>query len=266
MAIDTLGNIKLSMGFLSNHSLFAGETGSGKSYAGGVVCEELSKMNIPFIFIDTQGANKGLIRLPDTKIVDPNKIKPKKAGAIVSNSNVNAIIIKPKKMMMPAYRSYCNDFLRNYLLREQKAVRILFLDEAHLHCPRNANTEDSEILKNIATSYRAEGFFLYSITQRLVEISKTIENESLNLYFFRLSGFNDLQRLRDILRLKFPKENAEALIEQVRTFDRGTCMLLTHEKIGAGDKTPKITPQKSEDATAAKTKSIVKIEAEEKVD
>jgi hypothetical protein len=231
MAIDTEGKIELTMEFLANHTLIAGETGSGKSYVAGVLCEELSRLNVPFIFVDTQRANLGLVKLPHTKVCNPTKIKPKKAGAIVSNSNVNCLLPKPTKWGISQYRIYINQFLENYLRREQKAIRILFVDEAHLHTPRATRTENSDILTNIATSYRSEGVFLYSLTQRLVELSKTVENESLNNFFFRLSGYNDLDRLRNTLRLRFTKDEADAIVEQVRNFQKGECLMITPEEL-----------------------------------
>jgi type IV secretory pathway VirB4 component len=37
-----------------------GSSGSGKSYAVGVICEELCKNHVPFVIIDTEGEYSGL--------------------------------------------------------------------------------------------------------------------------------------------------------------------------------------------------------------
>ncbi|MEA5560724.1 helicase HerA-like domain-containing protein [Planktothrix agardhii] len=63
---ETVGGVKtdiiLKKSAIQRHFFICGTTGSGKSYAMGVVAEELIKHNLPVIFIDTQDEYSQLVK------------------------------------------------------------------------------------------------------------------------------------------------------------------------------------------------------------
>src|ERR1700681_1927131 len=46
-----------------------GASGSGKSYAVGVICEELCKAKVPFAIVDTEGEHSGLKEKYDVVLI-----------------------------------------------------------------------------------------------------------------------------------------------------------------------------------------------------
>jgi DNA helicase HerA-like ATPase len=56
---------------IQRHLFIGGTTGSGKSYAMGVVTEELIKHGLPVVFIDTQDEYSALVKKLDGKVVEP---------------------------------------------------------------------------------------------------------------------------------------------------------------------------------------------------
>ena len=58
---------------IQRHLFISGTTGSGKSYAMGVVTEELIKHNLPVIFIDTQDEYSILVKKLGGVVVEPGK-------------------------------------------------------------------------------------------------------------------------------------------------------------------------------------------------
>ena len=246
----------LPLDFLKRHTAVLGESGAGKSWLLGVFGEELSKNDIPFTLIDTQNANKGLLTLPDTCYLDPStdETSAAEAGEVAATTNVNVILTNPHSWTFEQFSSYVNKFIRSYIKYEQKALRLLIIDEAHLHAPRSKITSTSAILKNIATSFRSEGLFLVCVSQRIVEMNTTIINQSPNKIFFRLTGYNDAQRLLDILRLKFDKKKADELVKQVQQYDTGECLILSNINLERTKK--KTKKRKSKKTSKKKTKKM----------
>jgi DNA helicase HerA-like ATPase len=58
---------------IQRHMFICGTTGSGKSYAMGVVAEELNKHKLPIIFIDTQDEYSALVTKLGGQVVEPGK-------------------------------------------------------------------------------------------------------------------------------------------------------------------------------------------------
>ncbi|MEG5058451.1 DUF87 domain-containing protein [Microcoleus sp. A2-C5] len=58
---------------IQRHFFIGGTTGSGKSYAMGVIAEEIIKMDLPIVFIDTQDEYSSLVEKLGGKVVEPGK-------------------------------------------------------------------------------------------------------------------------------------------------------------------------------------------------
>ncbi len=56
---NTLLQVKADL-LATGRTCLIGSSGSGKSYAVGVICEELCKNRVPFLIIDTEGEYSGL--------------------------------------------------------------------------------------------------------------------------------------------------------------------------------------------------------------
>jgi uncharacterized protein len=70
----TIAKIVLKRQTIQRHCFICGTTGSGKSYAMGVVTEELvQKHNLPVVFIDTQDEYSEIVRKLGGIVVEPGK-------------------------------------------------------------------------------------------------------------------------------------------------------------------------------------------------
>ena len=58
---------------IQRHMFICGTTGSGKSYAMGVIAEELVKHDLPVVFIDTQDEYSKLVQKLGGEVVEPGK-------------------------------------------------------------------------------------------------------------------------------------------------------------------------------------------------
>jgi len=58
---------------IQRHFFIGGTTGSGKSYAMGVIAEEIIKINLPIVFIDTQDEYSSLVDKLGGQVVEPGK-------------------------------------------------------------------------------------------------------------------------------------------------------------------------------------------------
>jgi hypothetical protein len=69
----TITNIILRRETIQRHMFISGTTGSGKSYATGVLAEELIRQGLPIVFIDTQDEYSTLVNKLDGMVVRPGE-------------------------------------------------------------------------------------------------------------------------------------------------------------------------------------------------
>lgn len=69
----TIAEIILKRQAIQRHFFICGTTGSGKSYAMGVLAEELVQKNLPIVFIDTQDEYSQLVSKLNGIVVEPGK-------------------------------------------------------------------------------------------------------------------------------------------------------------------------------------------------
>jgi uncharacterized protein len=72
-ATGTRTDIRLKREIIQRHLFICGTTGSGKSYAMGVVAEELIEHRLPVLFIDTQDEYAALVQKLGGKVLTPGE-------------------------------------------------------------------------------------------------------------------------------------------------------------------------------------------------
>lgn len=127
---ETVGGIKtdivLKKSSIQRHFFIGGTTGSGKSYAMGVVAEELIKHNLPVIFIDTQDEYSAFVLKNKGKVVEPGKDFNIRISSLTESEFIS---ILPKSMQDSSLQldvaTYTFGDLKNQILRgERQKFRI----------------------------------------------------------------------------------------------------------------------------------------------
>ncbi|MDY7051595.1 ATP-binding protein [Limnospira fusiformis] len=127
---ETVGGIKtdivLKKSSIQRHFFIGGTTGSGKSYAMGVVAEELMKHDLPVIFLDTQDEYSEFVIKNDGKVVEPGKDFNIRISSLTESEFIS---ILPKSMQDSSLQldvaTYIFRGLKNQILRgERQKFRI----------------------------------------------------------------------------------------------------------------------------------------------
>lgn len=127
---ETVGGIKtniiLKRSAIQRHFFICGTTGSGKSYAMGVVAEELIKHNLPVIFIDTQDEYSEFVNKKHGEyigqVVEPGKDFSIRISSLTESEFIS---ILPQSMQDSPLQldivTYIFRNLKNKLLKEEIA-------------------------------------------------------------------------------------------------------------------------------------------------
>ena len=111
-------DLKFSLDFVRDKIFLTGITGSGKSWTGGLLMEEINRVGLQFVCFDVLGAHGGLSQLPNVEELHP------KGG---ENVNIKGLIDRLQKeptsfvidisdlgldKQQQIVRDYCDDLLQ----------------------------------------------------------------------------------------------------------------------------------------------------------
>jgi hypothetical protein len=189
-----------------------GASGSGKSYAVGVICEELCKNRIPFAIVDTEGEYWGLreryevIWIGEDVSCDVRweRLEPRRLAAVAPESPPLILDVSE----VHDRRAIVASVLAALYLRVSELRRpyLIILEEADRFAPQHG--ERLPIIDEIATKGRKRGMGLLICTQRPSMVHKNILSQCGNQLLGRLIIRNDLEAVAQF----FPsREEVKAL-------------------------------------------------------
>jgi len=174
-----------------------GASGSGKSYAVGVICEELCKIGVPFALVDSEGEHIGLKQKYEAVWVGEEKgcdlkwsdFDPAELGAhaleapplILDVSGTGEPQAKVGRFVSAIYGR----------VSAQRAPYLLIVEEADRFVPQRGDRV--EILGEVARRGRKRGLGLMVCTQRPSLVDKNILSQCSNQLIGKLVIRNDLQ-------------------------------------------------------------------------
>ena len=172
------------------HRMFAGITGTGKSYFVGAAVEQLYDREQRFILMDTKTVNHiGLIELPEVRLL---RISPR-----YDYRNLEDLLEVPYILCVPASKSIpISDIIDvyreilNYLWLHD-SDRVIIAEEAH-NWNKNASVPDP-LFEQIAREGRGDKFFLWFVTQRLQNFSQLLWSQCKASYLWHFNIPTDVR-------------------------------------------------------------------------
>lgn len=174
-----------------------GASGSGKSYAVGVICEELCKCQVPFAIVDTEGEHSGLkekyevvhvgddptcdLQWSSTDLEQLASQAPDIAPLILDVSETEAPKEKVGELLSKIYEE----------VEKRRTPYLIVVEEADRFVPQNG--ERVPIFGEIARRGRKRGIGLMVCTQRPSLVDKNVLSQCGNQLIGKLVIKNDLQ-------------------------------------------------------------------------
>lgn len=197
-----------------------GKTGSGKSYTGAVIVEELlslqksSTNGIGLVIIDPHGEYGSLKLNPDKQPSDFSVTEyghPEFTDAD-SKHDVRDVTTNPENLIQPTSATVLNlkgldtdtqqeivqtvsNDLFQLRLREQIPPTKLVIEEAHLFAPTGGKTKTRDIIENIAKEGRKFSFTINCITQRPSELYANIRAQMQSVFIHKLTDDTDIKKI-----------------------------------------------------------------------
>ncbi len=188
-----------------------GSSGSGKSYAVGVLCEELCRNEIPFAIVDTEGEHTGLKEKFDAIWVGEEQGCDLSWGALDVQDlakqapDISPLILDvsdlpdPREKIAPFVEALYNT------LTERRTPYLLVLEEADKFVPQYG--QRTPIFGEVARRGRKRGMGLMICSQRPSLVDKNVLSQCGNQLIGKLIIQNDLQSVSQFFPGKgLPKE------------------------------------------------------------
>jgi uncharacterized protein len=174
-----------------------GASGSGKSYAVGVICEELCKDQVPFAIVDTEGEHAGLKEKYEVIVVGEDEkcdlqwSSLDRARLAGQAPDIAPLVLDVSETENPKERVGA---LLSSIYLEVEARRtpyLIIVEEADRFIPQNGDRVP--IFDEVARRGRKRGMGLIVCTQRPSLVDKNILSQCGNQLIGKLVIKNDLQ-------------------------------------------------------------------------
>lgn len=182
---------------VTGRSCVVGASGSGKSYAVGVICEELCASGIPFLVVDTEGEYSGLKEKFEAILVSDEDGCDLKWDTFEPSNLASTILDGPPLILdmsgIDNPKERVNEFLTKLyeVISEKRRPYLVILEEADRFIPQAG--ERVPIFGEIARRGRKRGLGLMVCTQRPSLVDKNILSQCANQLIGKLVINNDLE-------------------------------------------------------------------------
>jgi hypothetical protein len=174
-----------------------GASGSGKSYAVGVICEELCKNQVPFAIVDTEGEHHSLkdkyevVWVGDEEKCDLQWSSVDLAQLAAQAPDIAPLVLDLSETEEP--RQKVGDLISGIYreVEKRRTPYLIIVEEADRFIPQNG--ERIAIFGEIARRGRKRGVGLMVCTQRPSMVDKNILSQCGNQVIGKLVIKNDLQ-------------------------------------------------------------------------
>ena len=247
MSKINLGSIQIPINAATKTFALLAKRGAGKTYTAGVLAEEYSKNNIPFVVFDPidvwwglrlnkNGKDKGLpvvvFGLEHADIPLTKDMGREIAQAVV-RENISCVISTfgmPKTQMRHLIAEFAEE-----LLNINNTPRHVFIEEAHEFVPQRvqgAGAKCFSAVESLVVMGRNRGIGVTLINQRAATINKDVLTQLDTLIALRNVGPQDRKALRDWVEFHTAEGDFEKFMASLPSLPTGEAWIWSPEFMG----------------------------------
>lgn len=242
-----LGSIQIPINAATKTFAILAKRGAGKTYTAGVLAEEYSKNNIPFVVfdpidvwwglrLDKSGKNKGLpvvvfgLQHADIPL---NKDMGQEIAQAVVRENISCVISTfgmPKTHMRHLIAEFSEE-----LLNINNTPRHVFIEEAHEFVPQRvqgAGAKCFSAVEALVVMGRNRGIGVTLINQRAATINKDVLTQLDTLIALRNVGPQDRKALKDWVEFHTAEGDFNKFMDSLPSLPTGEAWIWSPEFMG----------------------------------
>jgi len=226
LACTSLGqpaDLKFPLDFVRDKIFLTGITGSGKSWTGGLLMEEINRVGLQFVCFDVLGAHGGLSQLTNVEELSP------KGGESV---NIKGLIERLRKeptsfvidisdltldKQQQIVRDYCDDLLQAKL---GKGVMTIF-EECQDFVPQQGKPVSFDGIVRLCKLGRQNGYGVCLISQRPASVNKEALSQCSTYMIHNLINHRDLKAIEDQMGFGTDKSQVKKVLGGISAAQQG---------------------------------------------
>ena len=192
-------DLNFPLDFVREKVFLTGITGSGKSWTGGLIMEEINRVGLQFVCFDALGAHGGLSQLPNVEELHPkggetlnikgmiDRLKKEPTSFVIDISDLTL----DKQQQVVA--EYCDDLLQAKL---GKGIMTIF-EECQDFVPQQGKPVSFDGIVRLCKLGRQNGYGVCLISQRPASVSKEALSQCSVYMIHNLINHRDLKAIED---------------------------------------------------------------------
>lgn len=195
-----------------------GKTGSGKSYAAGVMMEELSRHGIQFVCFDALDAHSGLHSLPNVECIAPKQDETVNLVKLIYNlkHSDNSLVINLINLRLDTQQRLIGDYCETLLAEDFEGKPIMtFIEECQDFVPQMGKPYSFAPIVRLSKLGRGKGLGATLISQRPAAIHKEALSQVSTYMVHNVINTKDLEALKNQLSFGTDKETIKKILSGI---------------------------------------------------
>jgi len=226
LACTSLGqpaDLKFPLDFVRDKIFLTGITGSGKSWTGGLLMEEINRVGLQFVCFDVLGAHGGLSQLPNVEELNPkggesvnvkgliDRLRKEPTSFVIDISN---LALDRQQQLV---RDYCDDLLQAKL---GKGIMTIF-EECQDFVPQQGKPNSFDGIVRLCKLGRQNGYGVCLISQRPASVSKEALSQCSTYMIHNLINHRDLKAVEDQMGFGTDKSQVKKVLGGISAAQQG---------------------------------------------
>ena len=226
LASTSLGqpaDLHFPLDFVREKIFLTGITGSGKSWTGGLIMEEINRVGLQFVCFDALGAHGGLSQLPNVEELKPkggetlnikgliDRLKKEPTSFVIDISDLNL----EKQQQVVA--EYCDDIL---MAKLGKGIMTIF-EECQDFVPQQGKPVSFDGIVRLCKLGRQNGYGVCLISQRPASVSKEALSQCSTYMIHNLINHRDLKAVEDQMGFGTDKGEVKKVLGGISAAQQG---------------------------------------------